>query len=373
MPPRKILHLITSLDRGGAQTMLARLVAHMDPQRFVSVVVSLIDGGSHVAELAASGIPVLSLGMRPGPPSFAALRRLRRIVRQERPALLQTWLYHADLLGLVAAILSPGLPLLWNLRCTDQEFERHALRSRAGRRLLAWASGRPDAVLVNSEAGRRFHAALGYHPKRWEVVPNGFDSELFRPDPERRARWRARLGLGDTQPLIGMVARVDPMKGHDIFFAAAERIAAARGDASFALVGAGTKALPCPASLRGRLHALGELGAIHEFLPALDHLVLSSRYGEGFPNVLGEAMACGVPCVATDVGDSAAIIGDTGRVVPPADAEALASSVLELLAQGRNEIAQLGMAARARILERYSLAAVIQRYERLYTELAAAD
>ncbi|HUZ71816.1 MAG TPA: glycosyltransferase [Stellaceae bacterium] len=368
MAPLKILHLITTLERGGAQTMLVRLLTHMDRARFAPMVVTLIDGGPCAAALRAAGIPVHGLGMRRGAVSFAALLRLRRLIRSERPDLLQSWLYHADLLALAAA-LGTGVPIVWSLRCANMALERYSRQVRLVRRVLAWASGYPAAILANSEAGRRYHAALGYHPRRWEVVPNGFDIDLFRPDAERRAAVRGSLGVEPSHFLIGMVARVDPMKDHDTFLAGAAIIAAARADTAFVLIGAGTERLPPPPRLAGGLHALGERAAVETILPALDVMVLASR-GEGFPNVIGEAMACGVPCVASDVGDAASIIADTGTVVPPGNPASLAQAVLALLARGPAERERLGAAARQRIAAHYSLAAAVAAYQRIETELA---
>ena len=369
MPPLKVLHLITSLERGGAQTMLVKLAQQADRARIAPVVASLIDGGSNAAELRAAGIPVHGLGLAHAIAAPAALLRLGRIVRAERPQILQTWLYHADLMGLAASGCAPGMKLLWNLRCT--EMQDYPLRNRAVRRLLAWASPRPTAVLVNSEAGRRYHASLGYRPRRWELVENGFDVARFRPDPVPRAAWRQRLGVGETQPLVGMVARLDPMKDHATFLAAAAALAAAGSDAAFVLIGAGTETLTPVPALAGRLHALGERGDVAEILPALDLMALPSAYGEGFPNAVGEAMACGVPCVASDVGDAAAIIADTGAIVPPRDPRALSAAIAALLARGPDRLARLGAAARERVVAHYSLAAAIERYCRIYEELAS--
>jgi glycosyltransferase involved in cell wall biosynthesis len=198
-------------------------------------------------------------------------------------------------------------------------------------------------------------------------VPNGFDTDLFRPDAEQRARWRSRLGIGDGQNLIGMVARLDPMKDHATFLAAAAEVAE-RSDAAFLLVGAGTESLPVPPALAGRLHALGERSDVQEILPALDVMVLSSL-GEGFPNVIGEAMACGVACISSDVGDAASIVADPTRIVKPRDAAALARAILALLRGGNDEITRLGMAARQRIVDHYSLAATVARYQAIYAAL----
>ncbi len=361
----KILHIITDLNRGGAETMLTRLAPRLG---YPSIVVSLMDEGALGPELRAAGIEVAALGMRRGRPSLGAILRLREIVRRERPDILQTWLYHADLLGLLISFFSPRRPLVWNLRCSDVEFSEYSLGTRVIRWLLARASPLPAAIIANSEAGLRNHQAIGYRAKRWELIPNGFDTERFRPDDEARAQFRTQQNIASTAPLIGMVARVDPMKDHGNFLAAAERIAQARPDAVFVLIGRDTEKLKIPAALAGRLTALGERGDVDRILPALDVLVLSSAFGEGFPNVLGEAMACGVPCVATDVGDADAIIAETGVVVPPRNPAALCDGVLAVLARGPGA----GGAARQRILHHYAMDAIVKRYRALYADLSEA-
>jgi len=371
MAALKVLHLITGLDRGGAQSMLMRLVTHMDRARILPVVASLLDAGAYGAELAAADVRFHALGLARGGASPWGLPRLLRVIRRERPDLLQTWLYHADLLGLMALPFCRRLPLVWNLRGSDMQLQHYSRQAMVVRKVLGWASALPAAIIVNSEAGRRFHESIGYRPRRWEVVPNGFDCDLFRPDARSRATLRAQLGVGDTQPLVGMVARVDPMKDHATFLAAAAMVAAAQPEVAFVLVGAGTEALDRPPALAGRLHVLGERGDVHAILPAFDVAVLASL-SEGFPNVVGEAMACGVPCIAADVGDAAVIIAGTGSVVPPVDPARLATAVVSLLAHGSEGLGRLGAAARLRIIEHYSVAVSAGRYARIYEELVSA-
>jgi glycosyltransferase involved in cell wall biosynthesis len=358
----KVLHLIAGLSRGGAETMLARLVPRFD---FGNIVVSLMDEGELGPEIRAAGVPLFALGLGPRSVSLGALAPLRRIIRAQQPDLLQTWLYRADFLALLVSMLPPRVPIVWNLRCSDMDLVPGA---RVMRWLLARASSMPAAVIANSESGRRFHEKLGYRPKCWEMIPNGFDTDRFRPDSGARAEVRRSLGLDDRTPLIGMVARVDPMKDYGNFLAAAERVAIARPDAHFLLVGRGTETLSVPSGLTGRLNALGSRGDIPRLLAALDVLVLSSAFGEGFPNVIGEAMACGVPCVATDVGDTAAVIGATGIVVPRRDPAALSRGVIDVLSRGKDVRAR----ARQRIVDHYGLAAIAERYRTLYESLISS-
>jgi glycosyltransferase involved in cell wall biosynthesis len=362
----KVLHIITGLDRGGAETMLTRLVTHHGAQ---SIVVSLTGEGPLGPILRDAGVTVFSLGITRGRASIRGFLRLVALIRREQPDIVQTWLYHADFAGMLAALFVRRPRLVWNLRCSDMDLARYPWTTSWIRFLLARLACFPTTIVVNSEAGKRYHAMLGYRPKSWTLIPNGFDPEQFRPDEAAREALRRALVIGENDPLIGMVARVDPMKDYATFLAAAELIVEKCPEARFLLVGRDTERLPISAKLVGRLHALGERGDVAALLPALDVFVLSSAFGEGFPNAVGEAMACGVPCAATNVGDAAAIIGDTGAIVPVRDPGALCDAVLDVLSRGKN--ARIG--ARQRILDHYTISAVTRYYDRLYHAVLAAD
>jgi glycosyltransferase involved in cell wall biosynthesis len=370
----KVVHLITGLMVGGAEMMLYKLLSATDPARFRSTVVCMTGGGPMAERIAGLGAPVHALGMPPGRPTLGGVRALLRLLARERPQVLQTWMYHADLLGLLAG-RALGVPrIVWNLRCSDLQ-ERSRLTRwtiRAGARL----SRGPNVVVVNSEAGQAFHAGLGYRPRRWAVIPNGFDLERFAPDPGARAAVRAELGVGPDTPLVGLVCRHDPMKGHDTFLRAAAALAATCPEAHFILAGRDvTPANPALAPLLAghpagpALHLLGERADVPRLLAALDVATSSSSYGEGFSNVIGEAMACAVPCAVTDVGDATAVVGDTGVVVPPRDPLALAEAWHRLLRLGPDGRRRLGEAARQRVARHYSLVAVVRQYEDLYLSL----
>lgn len=370
----RVTHLVTDLARGGAEVFLQRLVTA--PQDDISHrVISLTSEGELGGELRAAGIEVAALSLAGFGGAPAALSRLRGLLRDDKPDVLMTWLYHADFLGTVAAALGPRMPLVWNIRCADMDLSKYGYVSRALPHVLARMARRPAVVVANSQAGRHIHERYGYAPRRWEILPNGFDMQNFRPDPARRAATRAALGIDQAAPVVGLFARFDPMKDHATFLQAAEIVRKARPDVLFLLAGRGTDGSAFNAligdrtELRGRLILLGERRDMPNLMAATDIAVCSSLT-EGFPNTIGEAMASGVPCVSTDVGDAAVLIGDTGAVVAKADPAALAHKLEEFLDIAPQARAGLGAAARRRIEEKFSLQAIVKRYAALFRELA---
>jgi glycosyltransferase involved in cell wall biosynthesis len=375
--PISIVHLITGLGVGGAEITLHRLLANLDPGRFSSTVITLIPPGPVADMIRALGIPVTSLEMRRGAPSAGATVRLVSLLRRLQPAIVQTWLYHADLLGLAAGRMANVRRIVWNLRVSELDMRDYRPLSRWTVRACARLSSWPAAVVANSNAGRLYHQRIGYHPRRWVIIPNGVDTQSFRPDPEARTVFRRELGVATDMPLIGLAARFDPAKDHATFLRAAGKLASQEPVVHFVLVGEGCtednetlRALVEEQGLSGRVHLLGCLDAMPSVFAAWDIAALSSA-NEGFPNVVVEAMACGVPCVATAVGDVAEIMGDTGIVVPPHDAAALVLGWRALLTAGAARRQALGAAACARVEQHYSLSRMVQEYAELYDSLVS--
>jgi len=372
-----VLHLITGLGSGGAERQLALLLKEPNFHNGLRhLVVSMTNLGRYGQELRDAGIAVHCLGMRRGIPTPGGFFRLWQLMRRTQPAIVQTWLYHADLLGLVAARLSGWAKVAWNLRCSDMDMRRYSFLSRLILQLLAKLSRFPAVILHNSQAGRRAHEALGYAPRRWQLMPNGFDLTAFAPDPMATSRLRDSLGLPPQTVLVGMVARYDAMKDHATFLKAAGLVAAQRPDVAFLLAGSGVEdgnaalsELVQSCGLVGRVHLLGQRDDIQAITPGFNLAVLSSAFGEGFPNALGEAQACGVPCVATDVGDSALVLGEQGRIVPPGQPETLAAAVLAMLNLPLDDLRQLGADARLRMERDFSMPALATRYAAFYAGL----
>lgn len=371
-----VCHIITGLNSGGAEMMLYKLLSAMDRSTFSVEVISLTDSGPIGKKIQALDVPVRALGMRRGVPNPLAVLRLVGWLRQSRPAVIQTWMYHADLIGGVAARLAGGVPLAWGIHHSnlDPEGSKCSTIWTAGlcARLSRWL---PAHIVCCSEASRRVHTALGYDPDRMVVIPNGFDLTLFKPDLEGGSLIRQELGISEDTMLIGMVGRFDPQKDHLNFIKAAILLQKEIRDVQFLLCGDDitwknqklSKWID-GAGLHRYFHLLGRRNDIPRIMTALD-IASSSSYGEGFPNVVGEAMACGTPCVVTDVGDSALMVGDTGKVVLPRDPSGLAAAWHDLIVQGEDARRQLGAEARRRVENNFSLPAIVGRYQQLYREM----
>jgi glycosyltransferase involved in cell wall biosynthesis len=367
-----ICHVITGLDVGGAERCLITVAGGLDPRRFSSDIVSLLESGPMAEEARSAGIPVVSLGLRNGRPGASAVPRLFRHLQRSRPTILQTWLYHADLVGLCAGRLARTPHIVWNIRCSDMTSGDSSPWLRRKLQLLAWMSRFPDALIVNSRQGRLAHENLSYRPRRWIEIPNAVDGLRFRPRPSERDELRRKLGLRPTAAVIGLVARAHPMKNHETFFRAAALLARESPHAEFVLCGEGCAEqflnMAVSLGLEGRVHFLGTRLDSESVYPTFDVATLCSAYGEGCPNTLIEAMACGIPCVATDVGDSARILGSTGLIVPPGDAAALASAWAEMLAGDQRA---RSLQSRERALGQFNVENVLVHYEAVYLDLVA--
>jgi glycosyltransferase involved in cell wall biosynthesis len=377
MMPLKIVIVITGLATGGAEIMLLKLLERLD-DRFSLHVISLAPLGEIGPQIQAQGIPVESLGMRPGVPSPMAFIRLVRRLRALKPDVVHTWMYHADLLGGLAARLAGIGAIGWCIRHSNLDRDKTKASTRAVVAACAWISGRvPDRILCCSEVARKIHVDVGYAADKMVVVPNGFDLSRFQPDPRARAAVRSELNLAADTRLVGLIGRFNPQKNHAGFFQAAGLLHRRLPTVRFLLAGKGidegngelVRAMES-AGIRSVTHLLGLRSDISRLMAALDVLA-SSSFGEAFPNVLGEAMACGVPCAVTDVGDSAYIVGDTGKVVLAEDMAGLAAAMESLLLLSPVERQALGLRARSRVAENFEIGQVVKRYEAFYEDLAA--
>lgn len=372
----RLLHIITDLHVGGAETMLLRLLQTSSARGMEPAVIALLPGGEVAARIAALGIPVQALGLRRAIVGPGAVTRLSAEIRRLNPDVVQTWMYHADLLGGLAARLAANPPLVWGVHNTNLDPRLTKGSTRAVVRACALLSHMlPRRIISCSEVAVPVHRRLGYAGCKFTVIPNGFDTEVFRPDALSRASVRHELGIDEETLLVGLVARFDPQKDHANFIRAAS-LSAASADVRFVLVGAGCdpenerlQAYLRASGIGDRFHLLGLRRDTPRVMAALDVAVTASAYGEAFPLVVGEAMSCGVPCVVTDVGDCGAMVGNTGHLVPPRDAHALAEALVAVLRLSPDERRALGVAARERILDRYALSTIAGRYQQVYESL----
>lgn len=377
----KILHLITSLDTGGAEKMLLKLLSKMDRKQFDSIVVCLIPAGPVGKQITDLGVPVETLGLKRGHISPKGLFRCVQLIKKYRPDIIQTWLYHADLLGYLASRLTGFTNLIWNIRCTNMDLEKYSKVTTWVVKACAFFSNYPVAILSNSDIAKGQHIELfGYNSKKFEIILNGFDLSVFKPDKESGMKVRLELGLLKDAICIGLVGRYDPQKDHASFIKAAQIVHQQFPDIDYIMAGKDVNpdnmeivSLLRETSLENRFKLLDERSDVPDIMNALDFCCSSSAFGEGFPNVVGEAMACGVPCVVTDVGHSAVVVGATGIVVPPRQHEALAKAIMEFVLLPQKERIELGQKARQRIELNYSLEKIVGQYEALYHRIGRSS
>lgn len=372
----RILHLITSLSTGGAEMMLKKLLRALPQRQYNPTVISLTSISTIGAELRRDGVPVHALGGRAGvllPHQFWALMRAYRYAR---PDVVHSWMYHANVTAelLVRLTARKSRPcLITSVRGALHAPQEQKCTLRLVRRVDAMLSRGANRIVFNSARSAEQHAALGYEAKRMAVIPNSFDTEVFQSMPAERMRIRRQLGCTDDL-LVGLVARFDRLKGHRVFLEAARLVGEREPNCRFLLVGLGCDTRNqllsgwiSELNLAARVLALGERRDVPGIDNALDIAVCAS-ISESFPNAIGEAMACGVPCVVTDVGDCPHLVGDCGYVVPPGDPRALAEAILRMASLPRDARAALGARARGRVLREFSTDRIAQEFMNLYDE-----
>jgi glycosyltransferase involved in cell wall biosynthesis len=372
---RHVLHVITGLAVGGAEMALYRLILAFRGSQYRHTVIVLSPGGGMYSRFVASGITLIVLDVRRAP--IGNLVRMVRLMRTMRPDIVQTWLYHADFLGGLAARLAGNRNVIWGIRTTD--VDGGCARSTALVRYLCASLSRwvPHTIVCVAEAARRSHCLLGYDASRMVVVSNGFDLSAFTPGHGERAALRAHCGFTADDIVLGTLGRFNLDKDYPNFVKAAGQLASRYPQLRFLMIGKNLDTANAElvrwidaTGYANRFVLLGERADIPICLSAMDIFCLSSRT-EAFPNVVGEAMAMGLPCVATDVGDVAVLMADTGVLVPRANPDALAQGVAGLMALAPGHRSQLGQQARARIGARFTMGCVRARFEHIYEGVIA--
>ena len=355
-----ILHVISGLKTGGAETTLVQLARALQQRGLPQHVVSVGDKGIYGDELERSGVGLTALNVHSIFDAPAGVIRLSQLMRRLRPDAIQGWMYHGNLMAALAhrcAGGAAGRRLLWNLRASNMDEARYGRLVRWSARLLAW----PDIVVSNSHAGTQFHVANGYRLRRSEVIANGIDIARFKPDVEARSALCAELVIPADAVVVMNAARVDPMKDHATFLAAMSAVPNTMG----IMAGLRTETLQSPPNVR----ALGLRHDIDRLYCMADIVVSTSSFGEGFSNAIAEGMSAGLVPIATDVGDAALIVGNAGYVVAPGDHSAVAAAIAAEAIRPPADRMSRGERARARIVDNFSLAHAVDNYERLYLSL----
>ena len=367
----KTAFLIRSLEFGGSERQLVLLATALHERGHDVLVIVFYPGGPLEAELRHAGVTVRSLGKAGRWDVLGFLLRLGRIVREARPDVLHGYLDVANVAAVVMRPFARTIKVVWGVRASKLDVTRYDWLTRASELIARSLSRYAHLVIANSRAGCAYALSLGYPQHALRVIPNGIDTRRFAPDREAGQRVRDEWNVAPEETLIGVVGRLDPMKDHPTFLGAAARLLKQHASLRFVCVGNGDARYRAEMVALAQRLGLGERLIFASGRPdmpavfnALDVLCSSSAFGEGFSNVIGEAMACGIPCVVTDVGDSAWLVGRPDLVAPPGDAGTLAERLGELLDGGDEQLARVGREARERVLEQFSVANLVDATER---------
>ena len=369
----KILHIITGLNNGGAEGVLYRLVTH--DQENEHIVISMMDAGKYGPLLQDEGVEVHCLKMKAGKASLQSVVKLYKLLKHINPDVVQTWMYHADLIGGIVAKAAGINKIFWNLRHSNFD-SNHTKSSTIKVAQLNAKLSRviPKKIISCAQGGIKTHTDLGYDEKKIIVIGNGYDLSTFKIDNDSRALIREELDVG-LVPIIGMVGRYDPQKNHKGLIEALEIVKEKGYSFDLILVGRDLNSENKilleqirKADLYNQTHLLGQRNDIASVMNALDIHILSSSYGEGFPNVIAEAMACGTPCIATDIGDSRVIVGDCGTIVEPNSVEKLSLAIMKKLdlMNDHKQWQYLRQSSQQHIVQNFSVQNMVSKYKEIW-------
>jgi glycosyltransferase involved in cell wall biosynthesis len=374
----KVLHIISGLNSGGAERNLFNLVRSSQGKYFNNCIVSLRDEGIYGSLIKKLGIKVICLKMGTITPFISGIIKLIKIFIEWQPDLVHGWMYHGNLIATMIRVTNRKIPIVWSVHNAlyDINIEKPLTK------FVIWLN-KITSIFINSviyvgETSKKQHEVYGFNIRIGQVISNGFDFEEWKPDPEARIEVRNQLGIPKNALVLGHFARYDPVKDHQTYLSAIIDVASEIFNVHFLLAGKGIEygnniLVPLFSQLPNkRLHVLGEREDIQRLMSAIDVFCLSS-WSESLPNTLIEAMACRVPCVSTNVGESANIVGDTGKIIPIRDPHSLAKAIIKLLIMPADDRAALGFAARERVNNFYNLDVMVKKYESLYAYLISLN
>lgn len=373
---KKIIHIIPGLGTGGAEMMLYKLLSEKsDFDQSVICLGTNIDT-TIARSIQAKGVTIIALGMTKRSLSLHPLFELNKIIKKNAPDIIHGWMYHGNLSAILVKLFRPKVKVIWNVRHSLHDIAKESVFIKCSIRLNKLMSFLPDMIIYNSKTSASQHQLFGFCSKKVRVIPNGFDVRLFSPNLQNKMAMRKELGIAKDDIVIGIVARYHAMKGHNISIYAASKLHETINNFRLVLIGKGLDldnkellGLIEQYEVTDKVLLLGEKSNLYKYTQMFDIGVSASLWGEGFSNAIGESMACGVPCVVTDVGDSAWIVGGNGEVVPPNNTDAMVGAWQKMIDMDSVEREQLGGEARERMLNNFSIASISEEYLGLYDTL----
>lgn len=369
----KILHLIPTLNFGGAEMMLFKLSKHIDKKKFKTLIVCLKDLGHLEKKFQKENIDIINLNLDSRLFIFFIIPKLKKIIYEFKPDVIMSWLQLSYFLGIFIKVIFPNIKLIWNIRYSKLTLQNIGIKNVLISRLLGLFSFIPDTIVYNSEIGLSEHKKIGYKTKNNIIIPNGFDTKLFKPDENKRQKIRKQFKIKVSDFVIGFISKDQLIKGIDIFLTATEQMCSRYSNIKFIMIGKDftkqNKKLENFINinnLQERFYLLGDISKINNYITTFDILTLTSR-SEGFPNVIGESMSCGIPCVSTDVGDCKKIIGQTGLIVKQNQND-IVNAWDKLYSLPSNDFSEIKRNARSRILKNYQITKVVSQYEYIISD-----
>lgn len=368
---KKIIHIITGLNNGGAEMMLYKLLKYSDNSKYIFEVISLMDEGIMGSRIMELGIKVHTLNMKRGIPNPKCIIKALKLTKDCDA--IQTWMYHADFFGYILTCINRK-KLIWGIRHSNliKGVDKKSTYYLA--KINGVLSKKPNNIIINSESALKYHKSIGYNTDNMVVIPNGFETERFYK--RLNNYYREKFNINNGEMVLLKVARWHPMKGDDILLSAVQKLK--KEGYSFKLLLCGTDMnnknkrllkMILDLKLQDIILLLGQRDDIPELMSMSDIYISSSISGEGFPNVIGEAMASELPCIVTDVGDSRYIIGDYGKVVAPFQSSELYSAIKKVIDMSEVERITLGKQGRIRVLDLFKIEIIAKKYERIYSKL----
>ena len=368
----KVLHIITGLGQGGAERQLSNLVSEC---AFESAIFSIMKPGVMANEIHASNVRIYSGDAR-NVASLGWLIKLRKSIKSFNPDLIMGWMYHGNIASFISSFMGFSGPVIWNIRHSLHDLQKERTSTRLAIRAGSYITRSPSRIIYNSAAAADQHEALGFHSGKRAILANGFDLERFKPDALARKDFREKLDISPDKLLLGVVGRSHPMKNHHGWLQAFRQTIDVNKNMHCIMAGTGVAGPDSllsktvkELSLEEHVTLLPQTPNPEKLYPALDLLVMPSSWGEGFPNVVGEAMACGVPALVTNIGDASVIVGDTGFVAGDSTPETLAQQVLSVSLIGQAKLAVMGQRARERMVRNYGLSIAADAYEKVIEEV----